>query len=324
MLLVSLGEESSAEILKHLSEDEVDNITRAISRLSNVTSQQAESVLNEFHQLTIAQDFIVKGGTEYARKMLAKAFGPESAKRLADRLAKSGGSDGAAFDVLQKTDPQQLARFIHNEHPQTVALVLSHVNPAQAASLLASLPQNIRSDVAQRMATLDRISPDVVHKIATVIGQKVKSLGQVNRESYGGVRAVAEMFNRLDSGATKAILADIETRDQALFETIRELMFVFEDLLHIDQTGIKEITGRVDRKILTLALKGTSEQLRNHIFSTMSQRGVQMLKEEIEALGPVKIREVEAAQQQIIAVVRQLDAEGILSIKATAGDEYVV
>lgn len=324
MLLVSLGEESSAEILKHLSEDEVDSITRAISRLSNVSSQQAESVLNEFHQLTIAQDFIVKGGAEYARKMLAKAFGPESAKRLADRLAKTGGTDGTAFDVLHKTDPQQLARFIHNEHPQTVALVLSHVNPAQAASLLASLPQNIRSDVALRMATLDRISPDVVHKIATVIGQKMKSLGQINRESYGGVRAVADMFNRLDSGASKAILADIENRDQALFETIRELMFVFEDLLLIDQTGIKEITGHIDRKVLTLALKGTSEQLRNHIFSTMSQRGVEMLKEEIEALGPVKIREVEAAQQQIIAVVRQLDAEGIVSIKATVGEQYVV
>ncbi len=324
MLLVSLGEECSAEILKHLSEDEVDAITRAITRLPNINSQQAESVLNEFHQMTVAQEFVMRGGMDYARKMLSKAFGAEVAKRLSDRLAKTVGTDGAAFDVLQRADPQQLAKFIHNEHPQTVALVLSHVNPAQAASLLASLPQRLRSDVAVRMATLDRISPEIVHKIATVIGQKMKALGQLNRESYGGIRAVADMFNRLDSTASKAILADIEGRDTSLFENIRELMFVFEDLLLLDQAGIKEITGRVDRKVLTIALKGTSEQLRNHIFTTMSQRGVEMLKEDIEALGPVKIREVETAQQQIIAVVRQMDSEGIVSLKATVGEQYVV
>jgi flagellar motor switch protein FliG len=323
MLLVSLGEECSAEILKHLSEDEVDAITRAITRLPNINSQQAESVLNEFHQMTVAQDFVMKGGMDYARKMLSKAFGPEVAKRLGDRLVKAVGTDGAAIDVLQRADPQQLAKFIHNEHPQTVALVLSHVNPAQAASLLASLPQKLRSDVAVRMATLDRISPEIVHKIAIVLGQKMQALGQLNRESYGGIRAVADMFNRLDSAASKAILTDIEARDPALFENIRELMFVFEDLLLIDQAGIKEIVGRIDRKALTIALKGTSEQLRNHIFTTMSQRGTEMLKEDIEALGPVKIREVEAAQQQIIAVVREMDSEGTVSLKAV-GEQYVV
>ena len=324
MLLVSLGEESSAEILKHLSEDEVDALTRAITRLPNVGSQQVESVLNEFHQMTMAQEFVLRGGIDYARKMLSKAFGPEIAKRLNDRLTKLGGTDGSAFDVLQEADPQQLARFIHSEHPQTVALVLSHVNPAQAASLLFSLPPKLRADVALRMATLDRISPEIVHKIASVIGQKVKALGQINRESYGGVRAVADMFNRLDSGASKSILADIEGLDTKVFEAIRELMFVFEDLLLIDQAGIKEITGRVDRKVLTVALKGTTEQLRSHIFSTMSQRGAEMLKEDIEALGPVKIREVEAAQQQVIAVVRELDSEGVLSLSGAGNDQYVV
>jgi flagellar motor switch protein FliG len=324
MLLVSLGEESSAEILKHLSEDEVDALTRTITRLPNVGSQQVESVLNEFHQMTMAQEFVLRGGIDYARKMLVKAFGADVAKRLNDRLAKLAGTDGSAFDVLQEADPQQLARFIHSEHPQTVALVLSHVNPAQAASLLFSLPPKLRADVALRMATLDRISPEIVHKIASVIGQKVKALGQINRESYGGVRAVAEMFNRLDSGASKAILADIEGLDSKVFESIRELMFVFEDLLLIDLAGIKEITGRVDRKVLTVALKGTTEQLRSHIFSTMSQRGAEMLKEDIEALGPVKIREVETAQQQVIAVVRQLDSEGVLSLSGAGGDQYVV
>lgn len=324
VLLVTLGEESSAEVLKELSEDEIGSLTRAIARASAITSQQAEAVLDEFHQMTIAQDFVVKGGLDYARKMLSKAFGPEAAKRLIDRLVKAVGGEGDNFDVLQRADPQQLAKFIHNEHPQTVALVLSHLNSTQAASLLVSLPQKLRSDVALRMATLDQISPEVINKIANVIGQKLKSLGEFSRESYGGVRAVADMFNRLDSGASKTILGDIETQDPKLFETIRELMFVFEDLLLIDQAGIKEILAKVDRKILTVALKGTSDQLREHLLSSMSQRGAEMLREDIEALGPIKIREVEAAQQQIIATVRQLDSEGVVSLKGTVGEQYVV
>lgn len=324
VLLVTLGEESSAEVLKQLSEEEIGLITRAIARVSNINSQQAESILDEFHQMTVAQEFVVKGGIDYARKMLSTAFGPESAKRLMDRISKAIGGDGADFDVLQRADPQQLAKFIHNEHPQTVALVLSHLNPTQAATLLTSLPQDIRSDVAVRMAMLDQISPEIVNKIASVLGQKLKSLGEFSRESYGGVRAVADMFNRLDSGASKTILADIEQQDANLFETIRELMFVFEDLLLIDQGGIKEILAKVDRKILTVALKGTSDQLKEHMFASMSQRGAEMLKEDIEALGPVKIREVEGAQQQIISVVRQLDSEGVVSLKGTVGEQYVV
>jgi flagellar motor switch protein FliG len=272
----------------------------------------------------MAQEFVLRGGIDFARKMLANGFGPDVAKRLNDRLAKLANTDGTAFDVLQQADPQQLARFIHSEHPQTVALVLSHVNPAQAASLLASLPSELRSDVALRMATLDRISPEIMQKIASVIGQKIKALGQMSRESYGGIRAVADMFNRLDSASSRAILGDIETRNPKMFEAIRELMFVFEDLLVVDAAGIKEIMARVDRKVLTVALKGTSEQLRNHIFATMSQRGADMLKEDIEALGPVKIREVEAAQQQIIALVRLLDGEGVLSLSGTASEQYVV
>lgn len=324
VLLVTLGEEPSAEVLKELSEDEIGLIARAVARAPNVTSQQAEAVLDEFHQMTLAQEFVVKGGLEYARKMLARAFGPESAKRLMDRLTKSVGGEGADIDVLQRADPQQLAKFIHNEHPQTVALVLSHLNPTQAASLLTSLPQKIRSDVAVRMATLDQISPEIISKIAGVIGDKLKSLGEFSRESYGGVRAVADMFNRLDSGTSKTILTDIEQQDGTLFETIRELMFVFEDLLLIDQGGMKEILAKVDRKILTVALKGTSDQLKEHMFASMSQRGAEMLTEDVEALGPVKIREVEAAQQQIIAIVRQLDSEGVVSLKGTVGEQYVV
>jgi flagellar motor switch protein FliG len=246
------------------------------------------------------------------------------AKRMLDRLSKAMGSEAASFDAIQKADPQQLAKFIHNEHPQTIALVLSHLNPSQAAALLISLPPEMRADIAQRMASLDQISPEIIMKIASVIGSKLKALGEFSRESYGGVRAVAEMLNRLDSGSSRVILDSVEQQDANLVETIRHLMFVFEDLLLIDPLGLKEVVGKVERKVLTVALKGTSEQLRNHIMTCMSQRGAEMLREDMDALGPVKIKEVEAAQQAIIALVRQLEAEGVISLKGTVGEQYVV
>src|ERR1700689_4951959 len=243
--------------------------------------------------------------------MLNQAFGPEIAKKLFDRVSKSVGGEYASLDILQKVDPQQLAKFIHHEHPQTIALVLSHLNASQAAALLVSLPSQIRPDVAQRMGVLDQISPEIVNKIATVIGKKFKSIGEFSRESYGGIRAVAEMFNRLDSGTSKEILEKIETNNPGLVETIRHLMFVFEDLLMIDVIQLKEIISRVDRKVLTVALKGTSEQLRDHFMATMSARGAEMMKEEMESMGPIRIKEVETAQQQIISLVRQLESEGV-------------
>ena len=324
MLLVILGEQTSAEVLKGLSEEDVQLVSREVARLTSISPDQAEAVLNEFHQLSMAGDYVARGGMEYARKLLTRAFTPDVAKRLLDRLTKALGSDAASFDALQKADPQLLAKFIHNEHPQTVALVLSHLNASSAASLLTSLPPGIRADVAQRMASLDQISPEVILKIASVIGQKLSALGEFSRESYGGVRAVAEMMNRLDSGSSREILDHIENRDANLAETIRHLMFVFEDLLLIDPMGLKEVMGKVDRKVLTLALKGTSDQLRNQILSSMSQRGAEMLKEDMESMGPVKIKDVEGAQQQIIAVVRQLEAEGVISLKGTVGEQYVV
>jgi flagellar motor switch protein FliG len=243
---------------------------------------------------------------------------------MLDRLMKTLGSEVANFDALQKADPQQLAKFIHNEHPQTIALVLSHLNPSQAAGLLFSLPTELRADVALRMANLDQISPEIISKIALIIGQKLKALGEVSRESYGGVRAVAEMFNRLDSTSSKEILETIEQSDSFLVETIRHLMFVFEDLLLLDQNGVKEVLAKVDRKLVTIALKGTSDQLRDHFMGAMSQRGSEMLKEDMDALGPIKIKEVEGAQQQIIAVVRQLESDGTISLKGTVGEQYVV
>jgi flagellar motor switch protein FliG len=322
--LVALGDQTSAEIFKLLEEDEVELLGKEISRLTAVTSEQAESVMEEFHQMSLAHEYMMKGGVDYAKRVLNTAFGPEAARKIIDRLVKSLGSDVATFDSLQKADPTQVAKFIQNEHPQTIALVLSHLNASSAASMLLALPPEIRTDVSMRMANLEQISPEIVSKIATIVDQKLKALGEFSRESYGGIRAVAELFNRLDSNASREILEQIEETDPALGEGIRNLMFVFEDLLLIDAQGMREILSRVDKKSLTLALKGTSEQLREHFFQNMSERGAEMLREDMEAMGAVKIREVEQAQQAIISVVRQLESEGVLSLKGQVGEQYVV
>jgi flagellar motor switch protein FliG len=322
--VVALGDEVGAEIFKLLEEEEVENLGREISKLSAVTSEQAESVMEEFHQMSLAHEYMMKGGVDYAKRVLNAAFGQENARKLIDRLVKSLGSDVGTFDSLQKADPQQVAKFIQNEHPQTIALVLSHLNASSAAAMLMSLPPEARAEVSMRMANLDQISPDIVSKIATFVDQKLKALGQFSRESYGGIRAVAELFNRLDSNAGRDILGQLESNDPALGEAIRNLMFVFEDLLLIDQVGMREILSRVDKKNLTIALKGTSEQLRQHFFTNMSERGAAMLREDMEATGAIKIREVEAAQQSIIGVVRQLESEGVISLKGQVGEQYVV
>jgi flagellar motor switch protein FliG len=324
MLMVLLGDKSSAELIKQLSDDEVQRVSREVTLLDAISSDEAESLLEEFYQMNMGHDFVVRGGFDYAKKMLNQAFPPEVAKKVIDRLSKSVNGEYVSLDLLQKTDPQQLAKFIHNEHPQTIALVLSHLNASQAAALLVSLPSEIRSDVALRMGNLDQISPEIVNKIATVIGKKLQAIGEYSRESYGGIRAVAEMFNRLDSGTSKEILAIIEGQNPNLVETIRHLMFVFEDMLMIDVIQLKEIVGRIDRKVMTIALKGTSDQLRDHFLATMSARGSEMMKEELESMGPVKIKEVGAAQQQIISLVRQLEGEGVITMKGTVGEQYVV
>jgi flagellar motor switch protein FliG len=324
ILMVMIGQEASSSLFRELDEEEIQQISHEIARVQMLTPEEAEGVLEEFYQMSVAHDYVITGGIEYAKKVLNSAFGPEQARKIFDRLMKTLSNETLSFDALQKTDPQQLAKFIHSEHPQTIALILSHLNPSQAAGLLCSLPAELRSDVALRMASLDQISPEIISKIAAVIGTKLKTLGELSREAYGGVHAVAEMVNRMDSNTTKEILEHIEQVNPALGETIRHMMFVFEDLLLLDVNAIKEVLSKVDRKILTVALKGTSDQLRSHMLQAMSQRGAEMLREDMEALGPIKIKEVEAGQQQIIAVVRQLETDGVISLKTTSGEQYVL
>jgi flagellar motor switch protein FliG len=313
ILMVALGDAASAELLKHLSDEEIQAVSSAVANLPAFTAEQAEAVLEEFRGMTAEVAQMGHGGVNYAKRILTSAFGPEGSRKHVERLPSGSMGGSSASHQLQRADPQLLVRFVRTEHPQTVALILSHLSPAQSAAVLASMDAEVRADLSLRIAKLDQISPAVIAKISSVIGQKLRSIGEIQRESSGGPRAVAEIFNQLDAKLSDEILNQIGEQNAEMMEQIRQKMFVFNDLMTIDANGIKELLGRADRRQLTVALKGTSEELRQHLLQGMSQRGAAMLLEDMEALGPTKIRDVEAAQQQVIAVVRQLESEGLVS-----------
>ncbi len=323
ILMVLLGDDASAGVFRHLQEDEVQEVSREISRLGKIEPEVADQVLDEFYRLTIAQTLVARGGAEFAKKLLMKAFGGDASKKLLDRLNISLQSTLVGFDSLQKADPAQLSKFIASEQPQTIALVLAHLNSSQAAALLSSLPAPFRADIVMRMASLEQISPEIIGKITTILEEKLRSLGGFNRESYGGVRVVAELINRMETKSAASILEKIENENPSLAVSIRNLMFVFDDVMIIDDQGMREIIQRIDKKTLTVALKGCSEELKQQFFRNMSSRAVEMLREDMEVLGPVKVKDVEAAQQQIVAVVRKLEEDGIINLKGGGGDEYV-
>jgi flagellar motor switch protein FliG len=323
ILAVLLGDEASAGVFRYLQEDEVQEISREISRLGKIDPEVADVVLDEFHRMTTAQTLVARGGAEFAKKLLVKAFGGDASKKLLDRLNISLQNTLVGFDSLQKADPAQLSKFIASEQPQTIALVLAHLNSSQAAALLSSLPAPLRADIVMRMASLEQISPEIISKITTILEQKLRSLGDFNRESYGGIRAVAELINRMETKSAASILEKIENENPALALSIRNLMFVFDDVMLIDDQGTREIIQRIDKKTLTVALKGCSEEVKLQFFRNMSTRAVDMLREDMDVLGAVKVRDVEAAQQQIVAVIRKLDEDGIINLKGGSGDEYV-
>jgi len=322
-VLLLLGEEKSAEVIKHLSEEEMEELAKEMASLGPVAVSTSEKVLDEFHQTAMASEYVTRGDLEYARRMLVRTLGPDAARRIMDRVMRSFQST-AGFTSLEKADPQQLSKFILGEHPQTIALILAHLNPSNAAQLVALLPDTLRVDVLTRMASLEDISPDVISRISTVIEQRLKTLGGVSREQHGGVRAVAELFNRLERTVSAPVLEAIETSRPELAVSIRNLMFVFDDLAQIDDNGMREIVQRVDRKAMTIALKGASEEIRQRFFSNMSKRAAEMLKEEMDVLGAVRLRDVEKAQQDVVAVTRKLEEEGLITTGAAAGEAYVV
>jgi flagellar motor switch protein FliG len=322
ILTLLLGDEISSQIFKHLHEEEVERIAREVAALEQVEPSLSGEVLHDFHNMWQGADYLSRGGVDFAQKLLVKTFGAEQSRRVVERVVKSLEST-LAFNSLEKADPQQLSKFVLSEHPQTIALILAHLKPAQAAQLLNSLPEDLRADVLTRMASLDEISPEVISRISAVIEQRLKSLGGATHESYGGVRAVAEVLNRLDRGVSQPVLEAIENQSPDLAVSIRNLMFVFDDLKGVEDSALREIVQRADKKVLTIALKGASEEIRTRFFQNLSKRAAEMIKEEMEVIGAIRLREVEKAQQEIVAIARKLEEEGLLTTGAAAGEAYV-
>jgi len=323
VLSMLLGEEVRCAVLQRLSEDEVEAIAKEVATMQAVPAAAGQSVLEEFHGMWVAAEHIARGGVDAARQILIKTFGPDEARRMIDRLVKTTESS-MVFSVLDKADPQHLSKFILSEHPQTIALILAHLKPAQAAQLVNLLPEQLRVNVLTRMASLDEIPLDVIVRISSVIEERLRGLGGSTHESYGGVRAVAELLNRLDRGLSQGVLGSIEGGQPELAMAIRNLMFVFEDLLHVEDNSIREIVQRADKRVLTLALKGASEEIRAKFLKNMSSRAAEMIREEMEVLGAVRLKEVEKAQHDVVAVARKLEEEGLLVTGAAGGEAYVV
>ncbi len=323
IVCMSLGESNTAKVFKHLQEVEIEMIAREIASLGTIAPDVGETVLSEFHQMSTAAEYISTGGVDHARRLLNASLGPETARRILDRVVKSFNT-AAGFATLERANPLQLSRFILGEHPQTVALILAHLNATSAAQLITQLPDEMRADVLVRMASIEEVSPEVIGRISGLIDQRLKSLGGASREQHGGVRAVAELFNCLDRSVSQPALEAIESQSQDLAVQIRNLMFVFEDLLKIEDTGIREIVNRADKKVLTVALKGASEDIRQRFFTNMSKRAADLLREEMEIMGAVRLRDVEKAQHEIVAIARKLEEEGLITTGAGAGEPYVV
>jgi flagellar motor switch protein FliG len=323
ILCVALGEDAVSEIFKHLEEEEVQLISRELAMLQHISSEVANGVIEEFHQLLLARSYVVSGGTEYAKRLLIKAFGPEVAKRLLDKITRSLEAT-AGFEALQKVDPQQLSKLFQHEHPQTIALVLAHLDASTAADTLQYLPESQRADIVLRMANLQAISQDVIRRVSVVLDQKLKSLGTDSRREVGGIRSVAELCNRLDREVARRVLEEIEGPQPELAAEIRNLMVTFDDLLLVEDIGIREILQRVDKKVLTLALKGTLPELQERFFANMSSRAVEMMKEEMDYMGQVKLKDVLNAQREIIEVMRELDESGVISLSGSGGGETYV
>ena len=324
ILLVLLGEEIAIEIYRNLPERDLQQLTQEIAELDYIDPQSALAVLEEYYGLALTQDYLAQGGTEYAEKLLVKAFGSDGARQLLGQVSRAVEMSAGKLDSLQKADPQQLAKFLEGEHPQTIALILAHLDAKQASVLLMRFPENLRAETVKRLAQLRQFSPEIAQKVSMSLHKRLESLGEQHRRAYAGVQGVADLLNRLDPVPSKAILEAIEKEDPKLALNIRNLMFTFEDLLGVPEAGIRELLSQLDKKTLAMALRGATEELKSYIFKSMSSRAVEMLKEDMEVLGLVRSRDVIKSQQEAVAVARKLEAEGKISLGADEEDEYVV
>jgi flagellar motor switch protein FliG len=322
ILLISLGSDVSAGILKHLREDEIEEITLEIANLKRVPTELRDQVIEEFHQICIAQEYILSGGIEMAREILDKALGTHKADDVIEKLTSS--LTVRPFDFARKTEPSQLLNFIQNEHPQTIALVMAYLKSDQAGIILSALPPLQQVEVAKRIATMDRTSPEVLHEVELVLEKKLSSFVMQDFSIAGGIESVVSVLNRVDRGTEKTILEALAEDNPELADEIKRRMFVFEDIAQLDAKTVQRVMRDVDSKDLGMALKTASEEVKNLVFKNMSKRAVDLLKEDMGFLGPVRLRDVEEAQQKIVNVIRQLEDSGEVVISRGREDELIV
>ena len=321
ILLIALGPERSADIFKHLKEDEIEELTLEIANTRSVSPQVKEDVLNEFYQICLAQQYIAEGGIGYAKELLDKALGEDRAKEVITKLTAS--LQVRPFEFVRKTDPSQLLNFIQDEHPQTIAMILSYLTSAQAALVIGALPPEKQADVAKRIAMMDRTSPDVIKEVERVLEKKLSSLVNQDYTIVGGVDAIVNILNTVDRTTEKHIMESLEIEEPELDE-IRKKMFVFEDILLLDDRAIQRVLRDVDNADLGVALKAANEEVQNVIFKNLSKRLAAMIKEDMEFMGPVRMKDVEEAQQKVVSVIRKLEDSGEIVISRGGGDEIVV
>lgn len=321
ILMISLGPESSAQVIQHLNEAEIEKLTLEMANMRRVSPQQRDLVVEEFYQMCLANDYIAQGGIEYAREVLERALGQQKAFEIIAKLSAS--LKMRPFDLVRRTDPKQLASFIQGEHPQTIALIMTYLPPDKAAVLLSSLSLERQADVAKRIALMGRTSPEVLKEIEKVLERKISSLAPADYSSPGGIQCVVDMLNRADPSTLKTVMDTLEIDDPDLAEQIKRQMFVFEDIIMLDDRGVQLILREIETKDLALALKGANAEVVQKIQNNMSARASQMLREDMEFMGPVRLRDVEDAQQRIVKVIRKLEESGAIVISRGGSDEII-
>lgn len=324
ILLVFLGEKLGSEIFKNLEEDEVKVVSQAISDLGLIGETTSDDVLDECYQELLSGKVKLRGDLDYVRNLTEAAFDPQMADEVLRCVSGKSMTTAEGLRTLKYSDPQLLSKLIQDEHPQTVAVVLANLEPDHAAEVIRLLPEEVRCDIAMRLAQLDQVSQPVQNRIAEIIAAKLREGGQYDQGSHGGVAKTAEIFNRMDRTMSRGTLEAIENENPNLALSIRNLMFVFDDILLLSSTDMRKIIQRVDKKLLVQALKGTPEELRDYFYRNMSQRAAEMLKEDMESLGPVRLKDAEVARQTIVSLVRELDSQGEIDIRGSGGDQYVV
>ncbi|MCI8750752.1 MAG: flagellar motor switch protein FliG [Lachnospiraceae bacterium] len=322
ILLIALGPDKSANVFKHLKEDEIEQLTLEIANTRSVSPAIKDSILDEFYEVCLAQQYIAEGGITYAKDLLEKALGAERAKDVIGKLTAS--LQVRPFEFVRKTDASQLLNFIQDEHPQTIALILSYLSPGQASAIISALAPEKQTDVAKRIAQMDRTSPDVIKEVEKVLEQKLSSLVNQDYTIVGGVDSIVDILNTVDRGTEKHIMESLEIEDPELADEIRKKMFVFEDILSLDDRSVQRVLREVDNNELAVALKGSNEEVQNLIFNNLSKRLATMIKEDMDFMGPVRLKDVEEAQQKIVNIIRKLEDSAEIIISRGGGDEIVV